>query len=219
VFNLAPVNSLGGMAGSQPLTDAYANPNFTATLRRFGRRYYGLHMVRPDSSQTPATTSTACLGTDDTNQIGCLVKASPCSIGYAGREASDVVAPFDNVALRIEGTQPTKTTIENLATNAGPVYGMARKLWFNSIQGTLIGFAQPNLTDAELALSVCMGLPPVCADDTQCTAPATCNLATGRCTVGATTTVDTAIQAHDFVKVPDGVQRFTLNASAQGCPL
>ena len=219
VFNLAPVNSLGGMAGSQPLTDSYANPNFTATLRRFGRRYFGLHMVRPDSSQSPATIATACLATDDTSQIGCLVKASPCSIGYAGREASDSVAPFNNVALRIEGTQPTQATIENLATGGAPVYGMARKLWFNSVQGTLIGFAQPNLTDAELALSVCMGLPPACTDDTQCTAPATCNLATGRCTAGAITTVDTAIQNHNFVKVPAGVQRFTLNGSGAGCPL
>jgi hypothetical protein len=220
VYNLGPVNSVGGMAGSAPLTDAYVNPNFsTANLRRFSRRFFGLHMVRPDSSQSPATTAGPCVATDDTSQIGCLVKASPCSIGYAGREAADAASPFQNVALRVEGVQATQATIENLATGGAPVYGMARKLWFNSVQGTLTGFAQPNLTDPELALSTCMGLPAICASDADCTAPVTCNLTTGRCNAGNTVTVDGAIFSHNFVVVPASVPRFTLNGSGAGCPL
>ena len=59
------------------------------------------------------------------------MKASPCSLGFAGREAADQASPFNNVALRIAGVQPTQATIENFATGGAPVYPMARKLWFN----------------------------------------------------------------------------------------
>ena len=57
VYNLMPVDSGGHIT---TLLDSYANPNFTASLRRFARRYYGVHMVRPDTSQANSTISTAC---------------------------------------------------------------------------------------------------------------------------------------------------------------
>jgi hypothetical protein len=194
VFNLAPVNSAGNMAS---LLDSYQNPNFPGVngIRRFARRYFGINMVRPDDSQTAPTIATGCTATDDTSQIGCLVKASPCSIGYAGREAADAAAPFNNLALTIVGIAPTQSTIQNLATNTAPVYPIARKLWFNSFQDPLIGFAQPNLTDPELALSNCMGLS------------------------GNTSIVDAAIALHNFVVVPASVPRLTTNATGGGCPL
>ena len=71
---------------------------------------------------------------DDTSQIGCLVKASPCSVGYAGREAADPGPTFDNVALRLTGIQPTTQNIIEPATGGTPGLPMARKLWFNSFQ-------------------------------------------------------------------------------------
>src|SRR5215831_2582275 len=152
-------------------------------------------MVRPDNSQSTATTTSACTADNDTQQIGCLVKASPCSIGYAGREASDSVAPFQNVALNMVGIKATQSTIENLATGGTPVYPIARKLWFNSFQDPNIGFAQPALSDAELALANCMGLS------------------------GNTSIVDPIIQAHNFVVVPPSVPRLVTNSSGGGCPL
>jgi len=194
IFNMAPVNSAGNMAS---LLDSYQNPNFPGVnnIRRFARRYFGLHMVRPDNSQSTATTTSACTADNDTQQIGCLVKASPCSIGYAGREASDSVAPFQNVALNMVGIKATQSTIENLATGGTPVYPIARKLWFNSFQDPNIGFAQPALSDAELALANCMGLS------------------------GNTSIVDPIIQAHNFVVVPPSVPRLVTNSSGGGCPL
>jgi hypothetical protein len=220
VYNLMPVDNTGHIT---TMLDSYGNPSIATnpSLRRFARRYFALHMVRPDNSGAAPTIAGGCQLTDDTSQIGCLVKASPCSIGFAGRESADAAAPFANLALRIVGTQPTQTTIENLATGGTPVYGLARKLWFNSANnpGDLVGFTQPNLLDSEVALSTCMGLPAVCASDADCTAPATCNLGTLRCTAGNTVTVDGAIAAHNFVQVPAGVPRLVLNASNQGCPL
>jgi hypothetical protein len=218
IFNLAPVNQVGNMA---TLLDSYTNPNFPGVnqIRRFARRYYGVHMVRPDNSVTAPTAAGPCLLTTDTTQIGCLVKASPCSIGFAGREAADAVAPFNNVALRMNNIQATQQNIENLALGLTPVYPLSRKLWFNSFQDPLIGFAVPNLTAAEEALSICMGLPGLCTTNADCTAPATCNTATGRCTAGSNAIIDTAIANANFIPVPASVPRLTLNASGQGCPL
>ena len=222
VFNLGPVNNLGNMAA---LLDSYQNPNFPATnLRRFARRYYGVHMVRPDNSSTPPTIAGSCQFETDTSQIGCLVKASPCSIGFAGREAVDSVAPLNNVSLRIQGVEPTVATIQNLATGGTPVYPLARKLWFNSFQDPIVGFLSPNLTAGEVGLSACMGLPGLCTVDADCTGvPGTgtppCVAATGRCTAGNQAIVDNAVATFNFVQVPATVPRLILNSSGQGCPL
>ena len=180
IYNLMPVNKLGHIAdtspaGEGPLQDAYNNPFFpnAPNLRRFARRYYGIHMIRPDNSTGLATTAGPCVDNDDTSQIGCLVKASPCSVGYAGREAADAGPTFANVGLRLTGIQATVTNIQNLATAGTPVYPMARKLWFNSFQPTpapeVIGFETPNLTADEQTLATCMGLPGKCAVDADCT--------------------------------------------------
>ena len=114
-----PVNSVGQMAA---LLDSYQNPNFPGVnqIRRFARRYYGVHMARPDSSQAPATIATGCTYETDTGQIGCLVKASPCSIGFAGREAADDGPTFANLALRVNNIISNTTNIENLATGGTP---------------------------------------------------------------------------------------------------
>ena len=222
VFNLMPVNNVGGMAA---LLDSYQNPSFPAPTfnpRRFARRYYGVHMVRPDNTASTATITSPCLLTTDTTQIGCLVKASPCSIGFAGREGADDGvggAPFNNVALRLNNIQATQQNIENLALGLTPVYPMARKLWFNSFQDPAIGFVTPNLSSAEQALSTCMGLPPVCATSADCTAPATCDAGTGRCTTGNHAIVDQAVSTFNFVTVPASVPRLILNSSGLGCPL
>jgi hypothetical protein len=220
VWNLMPVNSVGQMAA---LIDSYQNPNFPGVnqLRRFARRYFGVHMVRPDSSQAPATIATGCTSETDTGQIGCLVKASPCSLGFAGREAADAAAPFANLALRINNIIPNTANIENLATAAGPVYPLARKLWFNSFQDPIVGFLTPNLSAAEQALSSCMGLPAVCASDADCTGgTGPCNLQTLRCTGGNNAIINTAISHANFVQVPTSIPRLIVHpTTGAGCPL
>jgi hypothetical protein len=223
IFNLAPVNNLGNMS---TLLDSYTNPNFPGVnqIRRFARRYYGAHMVRPDNSLAPPTISGSCLLTDDTSQIGCLVKASPCSIGFAGRQGADAVAPFNNLSLRVQGVLPTDTNVQNLVTGGTPVYPIARTLWFNSFQDPIVGFLSPNLTAAESALSTCMGLPGACTVDADCTGvpgPGNppCNAGTGRCTTGDHTVIDPIVASRNYTPVPAGVARHKVNASGAGCPL
>ena len=224
VYNLAPVNSTGQMP---VLLDSYQNPYFPGVnqLRRLVRRYYGVHMVRPDSSQAPATIATGCRFETNTLQIGCLVKASPCSVGFAGREAADAGPTFANVALRLNNIISSPTNIENLATGGTPVYPLARKLWFNSFQDPIVGFLSPNLSAAETALSTCMGFPGACTVNGDCTGipgPGTppCNTATGRCTMGNNTIVDTAIDNANLVPVPANIPRLIVHpTTGNGCPL
>jgi hypothetical protein len=226
VWNLTPVNSAGNMA---QLLDSYQNPNFPNVnqIRRFARRYYGVNMARPDATQAPATIATGCQFETDTQQIGCLVKANPCSIGFAGREAADAGPAFANLALRINNIISNTANIENLATGGTPVYPLARKLWFNSFQDPIIGFTSPNLTVDEVNLSTCMGLPGACTVDADCTGlppggPGLppCNTSTGRCTTGLNATVNAAISAENYVPVPAGIPRLIRHpTTGNGCPL
>ena len=88
------------------------------------------------------------------------MKASPCSIGFAGREAADNVAPFDE-----RGAAGQQHHLERRRTSrtwrpaARPVYPLARKLWFNSFQDPIVGFLSPNLTAAELGAVELHGPP------------------------------------------------------------
>jgi hypothetical protein len=174
-------------------------------------------MVRPDSSQTQPTIAAGCTFDNDTQQIGCLVKTSPCSIAYAGGEAADGSAPFDNLALRMGGVAPTEQNILNLVTGGTPAYPISHAWWLNSFQDPLIGFALPNLTAGESALSACMGLPGLCTTSADCTGvpgPGNppCDVATGRCTTGDHTRIDLALSNQSFVVIPPGIPRLRLDA-------
>ncbi len=88
-----------------------------------------------------------CRKLSATNQIGCLVKANACSIGFAGREAVDVFsAGPKNMAFRIADVSPSVANVEHLFTGSTPVYPISRGLFVNSIKG----FA--NVTGDELTL-------------------------------------------------------------------
>jgi len=89
-----------------------------------------------------------CRSPSATFQIGCLVGSTePCSIGFAGREATDGAgAPADGASIK--GIAPTKVNIQKLvsADNATFVtrYPLSRKLYYN----TIIGFGSTfNLTN------------------------------------------------------------------------
>jgi len=53
--------------------------------------YYRIHQNRSITGSTLAA-NTGCARPDSTEQIGCLVEASPCSIGFAGLKA--LIDPF-----------------------------------------------------------------------------------------------------------------------------
>ncbi|HEX7479006.1 MAG TPA: hypothetical protein VF331_14465 [Polyangiales bacterium] len=123
--------------------------------------YYRLHetKVMPGSGGVP------CTWADSTAQIGCLVQASPCSIGFAGREAADdptignndvrslLIGTADNVLA----IPPTDANVQQLLASCGGVpdvaqrYPLARKLFLNSI----VGFSDARIPVDQQALAAC----------------------------------------------------------------
>jgi ABC-type phosphate transport system substrate-binding protein len=175
VYNLLVVDSTGHY-----VRDNYINPNLptlsAAKQNRVVSAFFRLHI-----SQVTNLGSTApginCKKFTATDQIGCLVAANPCSIGFAGREAVDNAL---NIAAQINGIQVTATNIQNLVTAGAPVYPLARRLWVNS----LAGFS--TVTGDQLSLLNCFRgmLPGVLLSD-----------------------MDGIIQRRNFVAVPPGVSR------------
>jgi hypothetical protein len=101
--------------------------------------YYRIHMTTsfPTSGRT-------CLFPDMTDQIGCLVDASPCSLGYAGRGA--VVLNTNTAAVKINKQSPETACIQSSFF----IYPLARKLYVNTVGG----FGAVN--GEELQLAGCM---------------------------------------------------------------
>jgi hypothetical protein len=118
---------------------AYQTNGFSTPLPLTGA-YYRIHATRslnPDTNRT-------CQFADMTDQIGCLVEASPCSIGYAGRGA---LSTNPNVAgIKLNKQSPETACIQSSFF----IYPFARKLYVNSVQG----FAAVN--GQELQLAGCM---------------------------------------------------------------
>lgn len=117
-------------------------PTATGTITLDG--VLGMGRIHTVSTVPPAAgvALTTCNLVDATDQIGCLVQADPCSIGYAGdggkswgsrKPGASVASNID--ALQVDGVQPSPTTVE-LFGQPGE-YEVARKLYLSS----LIGFA------------------------------------------------------------------------------
>src|SRR5262249_13284259 len=99
---------------------------------------YRLHQSH--TLNLPATTPvTTCRQDSATDAIGCLVQASPCSLGYAGKGPSGVIAPgaTGNVAFKLNGIDPQSQCIQNFIsdTPVGGTYPASRKLYINSTKG------------------------------------------------------------------------------------
>jgi hypothetical protein len=96
-------------------------------------------------SPTPVT---PCQMSDATDEIGCIVQADPCSIGFAGdgakswgqRHVGSTVAS-NNCALNIDGVAPGQATVQLLGKQGE--YELARKLYLNTVAGftAVQGFA------------------------------------------------------------------------------
>jgi cysteine-rich repeat protein len=109
--------------------------------RRMVGAFYRIHTTT--SLASPAVT---CQNRDATSQIGCLVSASPCSIGFAGRGATD-----DNpgtAALKVNKLHPSVDCVGTVA------YPLSRKLYINSFTG----FEDAAVVGQELELVKCAAI-------------------------------------------------------------
>ncbi len=142
------------------------NGTATPLSRDFVGGYGRIHTVA--TVLTGAGAPVGCQMVDATDQIGCLVAADPCSIGYAGdggkgwnTRPDGTFAPRSTVvsaltdALLVQATAPTAATVQALGQNGE--YQVARKLFFNSIVGfSAINAGAAGQTDTatgELALA------------------------------------------------------------------
>jgi hypothetical protein len=133
--------------------------------------YYRIHTS--ESLLSSATGScgqntAVCAQPDATQQIGCLVQASPCSVGYAGRAASLAYGPGNSggsttctqgaASFHVKGVPDQEACIVSFA------YPYSRKLYLNSVSGFASvtpgadGGANPYYP-AEIALANCEATP------------------------------------------------------------
>jgi hypothetical protein len=96
------------------------DPSFPIANVAMVGAFYRLHSIR--SIVQPNIT---CKAVNATDQIGCLVQASPCSIGFAGNSA---VIP-GTVALNANGSPPADACVQN------GTYPLRGKLYLNTIDG------------------------------------------------------------------------------------
>ena len=142
-FHLHPVTNAGLYK-----RDSYVNPNIpvsggipAARQNRVVTAFYRLHFSHTTNLNGSVPTLAAgqfCKKLSATNQIGCLVKANACSIGFAGREGVDPLASGPkNMAFRINNLSASVGNIENLVTTPSTAddYPLARGLYVNSVKG------------------------------------------------------------------------------------
>jgi hypothetical protein len=118
-----------------------------------GGAFYRIHtsqdMLLPNQPATTVGTA-ICNYQDATQQIGCLVQASPCSIGYAGRTGLTVAMPkggssANAIAVNILGVPPATQCVQTFE------YKYSRKLYLD----TLLGFGALSTGDPQLVLAQC----------------------------------------------------------------
>jgi hypothetical protein len=155
---LAPITPVQGFAGTLPdgtrmdgraYNQFIKNADGSYKRDNLGRVILGA-AFRLHTTRTIAAGAATCQQTSSTDQIGCLTQANPCTIGFAGREATGVAPGI--VALKVNGLEPTQANIEALVRTPSTAddYVLSRKLYFN----TLVGFE--NVTGGELELAKCM---------------------------------------------------------------
>jgi hypothetical protein len=171
-----------------------------ANKRIISSAFYRIHMQHPAPNAAPDSSvgqTGVCQENDDTSQIGCLVDADRCSVGFAGREAakdypglSTGPVPEPLKAFAVTGGGVSSFTppftpggdpdlaLKNLLQPAGttPFYPIARRLYV----ATLTGFGSGQFAGSgEAALVSCYS---------------------------NSTNVGNAITQHGFVAIPGGLQ-------------
>lgn len=127
----------------------------------FSRLHATRNMNLPNTS-----VGDVCTSLDATDQIGCLVAADHCSIGYAGRGAASATANLGTAAMPIKGLLPTDSNLLSFS------YPMVRKLYLNSIipasslWGQELAYAQCYISQCGTAMTEegFLGVPARCED-------------------------------------------------------
>ncbi len=165
-YNMATVVLASQLPTANQATGAVYQYALDANKRIMSGSYYRIHMRKPSPNAAPNASlgqTGICLQPDATQQIGCLVDADRCSVGFAGREASQDfpglgtppnpgAEPLKSLALDAPGVALTPPftpgsspdlAVQNLLAPAGttPFYPMARRLWFH----TMFGFGDGQL--------------------------------------------------------------------------
>lgn len=168
-------------------------------------RIHTSRSLRPD-----APTSHLCKHSDTdaetgaSRQIGCLVQASPCSIGFGSVQAVNDFVGYqtdDLARLAVNNVLPNFSTIHHLMDGGSPRYPINRKVYLNSLRGFHAPVNQSGSSDGEQELakklvaaadsiddlhSGFVPLPnPVCEDFNEldvCPAAAGCQTVNGRTT-------------------------------------
>jgi ABC-type phosphate transport system substrate-binding protein len=128
------------------------NANGSIVLDANGRElvgsFYRIHSGDTSSTIAKAGDAEACRRESSTIQIGCLVQASPCSIGFAGVEAIGVSGTTN---LKVKNVRPTAENIRRLITapTSTQLYPLARKLFLNTMIGA------ENVTGEEATFAAC----------------------------------------------------------------
>lgn len=177
----------GGVLAGSPLTiHRPTNLTTSADVPLIGS-FYRIHSNRSLLNTTTAGNTPAdktCQKADATRQIGCLVQANPCSIGYAGGEASD--ENLGTVNLQVNGVTPGRDTFRALVNGGSPVYPLARKLYVNSLRG----FDNPLLAPVTQN-------PPVAPNDQVCVPSGS-----GACTVAVPSVSPTNCDLQSSTSLP-----------------
>lgn len=143
VFNLHQYNQFGG----------YRLDTELGTVRSVVGNFSRIHTTRTLVAAAPscpgASGDKRCCSQDDaTSQIGCLVEADQCSVGFAGGESSAQV-----LTTTAGNELAFAASINNIKYDQSCIvtaqYPLSRKVYFN----TLIGFE--NVGGQELALAKC----------------------------------------------------------------
>ncbi|HET7538629.1 MAG TPA: hypothetical protein VFK05_02120, partial [Polyangiaceae bacterium] len=149
----------------------------TGTHTCFVNNQAGCNAVGPDGSA-----NVCCENAQDTNQIGCLTIASPCSLGFAGLASASCAnasqqlttlptaggtgvvetnfsvgldhAAVSGVTKEVNGCGSNTACIpaDNVLASGSLQYPIARNLYFSTVKG----FGDASVTAGELALGQCM---------------------------------------------------------------
>jgi hypothetical protein len=118
--------------------------------------YYRIHSTRTLLTPPTCVGDTCCQSDSATQQIGCLVQASPCSIGFAGLEATDVQLNATGglqsaISLKVDAKEATAACVRNLINPPNAFYPLSRELFINS----LFGFQHAETGTQERELTEC----------------------------------------------------------------
>ncbi|HVY39013.1 MAG TPA: hypothetical protein VHM31_13805 [Polyangia bacterium] len=165
-YNLATVVLASQLPTANQATGATYQYALDANKRIMSGSFYRIHMRKPAPNAAPNASlgqTGICQQPDATQQIGCLVDADRCSIGFAGREAAQdfpgtgtpinpVAEPLKALAVDAPGGALTPPftpganpdlALQNLLAAPGttPFYPLARRLYLH----TMFGFGDAQL--------------------------------------------------------------------------